>query len=191
MKSSAKNIVLKSVDDIFQTEEIRADAQRERVQEIPLDQLKPFKNHPFKVRDDQRMLDTVDSIREYGVLVPAIARPDPEGGYELISGHRRKRGCEMAGLQTMPVIIRNLDDDAAVLVMGDSNIQREELLPSERAFAYKMKLEALKHQGARSDLRCCLKMAKAGHERQRLFPQHFLGKRKQSAERTALKELFS
>ena len=150
MKSSAKNIVLKSVDDIFQTEENRA--QRERVQEIPLDQLKPFRNHPFKVRDDQRMLDTVDSIREYGVLVPAIARPDPEGGYELISGHRRKRGCEMAGLQTMPVIIRNLDDDAAVLVMVDSNIQREELLPSERAFAYKMKLEALKHQGARSDL---------------------------------------
>ena len=152
MKSSAKNIVLKSVDDIFQTEENRADAQRERVQEIPLDQLKPFKNHPFKVRDDQRMLDTVDSIREYGVLVPAIARPDPEGSYELISGHRRKHGCEMAGLQTMPVIIRNLDDDAAVLVMVDSNIQREELLPSERAFAYKMKLEALKHQGARSDL---------------------------------------
>ena len=152
MKSSAKNIVLKSVDDIFQTEKNRADAQRERVQEIPLDQLKPFKNHPFKVRDDQRMLDTVDSIREYGVLVPAIARPDPEGGYELISGHRRKRGCEMAGLQTMPVIIRDLDDDAAVLVMVDSNIQREELLPSERAFAYKMKLEALKHQGARSDL---------------------------------------
>ena len=152
MKSSAKNIVLKSVDDIFQTEENRADAQRERVQEIPLDQLKPFRNHPFKVCDDQRMLDTVDSIREYGVLVPAIARPDPEGGYELISGHRRKRGCEMAGLQTMPVIIRNLDDDAAALVMVDSNIQREELLPSERAFAYKMKLEALKHQGARSDL---------------------------------------
>ena len=152
MKSSAKNIVLKSVDDIFQTEENRADAQRERVQEIPLDQLKPFRNHPFKVPDDQRMLDTVDSIREYGVLVPAIARPDPEGGYELISGHRRKRGCEMAGLQTMPVIIRDLDDDAAVLVMVDSNIQREELLPSERAFAYKMKLEALKHQGARSDL---------------------------------------
>ena len=143
MKSSAKNIVLKSVDDIFQTEENRADAQRERVQEIPLDQLKPFRNHPFKVRDDQRMLDTVDSIREYGVLIPAIARPDPEGGYELISGHRRKRGCEMAGLQTMPVIIRNLDDDAAVLVMVDSNIQREELLPSERAFAYKMKLDAI------------------------------------------------
>ena len=155
MKNSAKNIVLKSVDDIFQTEENRADAQRERVQEIPLDQLKPFKNHPFKVRDDQRMLDTVDSIREYGVLVPAIARPDPEGGYELISGHRRKRGCEMAGLQTMPVIIRDLDDDAAVLVMVDSNIQREELLPSERAFAYKMKLEALKHQGARMDLTSC------------------------------------
>ena len=149
MKSSAKNIVLKSVDDIFQTEENRADAQRERVQEIPLDQLKPFRNHPFKVRDDQRMLDTVDSIREYGVLVPAIARPDPEGGYELISGHRRKRGCEMAGLQTMPVIIRNLDDDAAVLVMVDSNIQREELLPSERAFAYRMKLEAIERVNGR------------------------------------------
>ena len=155
MKSSAKNIVLKSVDDIFRTEENRADAQRERVQEIPLDQLKPFRNHPFKVRDDQQMLDTVDSIREYGVLVPAIARPDPEGGYELISGHRRKRGCEMAGLQTMPVIIRDLDNDAAVLVMVDSNIQREELLPSERAFAYKMKLGALKHQGARMDLTSC------------------------------------
>lgn len=151
MKSSAKNIVLKSVDDIFQTEENRADAQRERVQEIPLDQLKPFKNHPFKVCDDQRMLDTADSIREYGVLVPAIARPDPEGGYELISGHRRKRGCEMAGLQTMPVIVRNMDDDAATIVMVDSNLQREELLPSERAFAYRMKLEALKHQGARTD----------------------------------------
>ena len=149
MKSSAKNIVLKSVDDIFQTEENRADAQRERVQEIPLDQLKPFKNHPFKVRDDQRMLDTVDSIREYGVLVPAIARPDPEGGYELISGHRRKRGCEMAGLQTMPVIIRDLDDDAATIIMVDSNLQREELLPSERAFAYKMKLDAMKRQAGR------------------------------------------
>ena len=151
MKSSAKNIVLKSVDDIFQTEENRADAQRERVQEIPLDQLKPFKNHPFKVCDDQRMLDTADSIREYGVLVPAIARPDPNGGYELISGHRRKRGCEMAGLQTMPVIVRNMDDDVATIVMVDSNLQREELLPSERAFAYRMKLEALKHQGARTD----------------------------------------
>ena len=123
MKSSAKNIVLKSVDDIFQTEENRADAQRERVQEIPLDQLKPFKNHPFKVCDDQRMLDTADSIREYGVLVPAIARPDPNGGYELISGHRRKRGCEMAGLQTMPVIVRNMDDDAATIVMVDSNLR--------------------------------------------------------------------
>ena len=155
MKSSAKNIVLKSVDDIFQTEENRADAQRERVQEIPLDQLKPFKNHPFKVRDDQRMLDTVDSIREYGVLVPAIARPDPEGGYELISGHRRKRGCEMAGLQTMPVIIRDLDDDAATIIMVDSNLQRESLLPSERAFAYKMKLEAMKRQAGRPSKENC------------------------------------
>ena len=149
MKSSAKNIVLKSVDDIFQTEENRADAQRERVQEIPLDQLKPFKNHPFKVRDDQRMLDTVDSIREYGVLVPAIARPDPEGGYELISGHRRKRGCEMAGLQTMPVIIRDLDDDAAVLVMVDSNIQREHISPMEKARAYAMRLDAAQRKRGR------------------------------------------
>jgi len=122
--------VLKSVDDIFQTEENRADAQRERVQEIPLDQLKPFRNHPFKVRDDQRMLDTVDSIREYGVLVPAIARPDPEGGYELISGHRRKRGCEMAGLPNKPVITRDLEGDVAVLVMVGFQNQRGGLLPS-------------------------------------------------------------
>ena len=143
MKSSARNIELKSVDDLFATEESRADAQREKVQNIPLRELHPFRNHPFKVKDDAAMQDTVDSVREHGVLVPAIARPDPNGGYELISGHRRKRGCEMAGLQTMPVIIRDLDDDAAVLVMVDSNIQREELLPSERAFAYRMKLEAI------------------------------------------------
>jgi len=117
LKSSAKNIVLKSVDDIFQTEENRADAQRERVQEIPLDQLKPFRNHPFKVRDDQRMLDTVDSIREYGVLVPAIARPLEDGGYEIIAGHRRKRACELAGMDEMPVIVRNLDDDESVIIM--------------------------------------------------------------------------
>ncbi len=152
MKSSARNIELKSVDDLFATEESRADAQREKVQEIPLGELHPFRNHPFKVKDDAAMQDTVDSVREYGVLVPAIARPDPGGGYELIAGHRRHHASELAGKETMPVIIRDLDDDAATIIMVDSNLQREELLPSERAFAYKMKLEALKHQGARTDL---------------------------------------
>ena len=152
MKSSARNIELKSVDDLFATEESRADAQREKVQEIPLGELHPFRNHPFKVKDDAAMQDTVDSVREYGVLVPAIARPDPNGGYELIAGHRRHHASELAGKETMPVIIRDLDDDAATIIMVDSNLQREELLPSERAFAYKMKLEALKHQGARTDL---------------------------------------
>ena len=152
MKSSAKNIRLTSVDDLFSTEESRADEQREKVQEIPLSELHPFPNHPFKVVDDERMLDTADSIREHGVLVPAIARPRADGGYELIAGHRRKRGCELAGLDTMPVIIRNLDDDASTIIMVDSNIQRESLLPSERAFAYKMKLEALNHQGKRAGL---------------------------------------
>ena len=152
MKSSARNIELKSVDDLFATEESRADAKREKVQEIPLGELHPFRNHPFKVKDDAAMQDTVDSVREYGVLVPAIARPDPNGGYELIAGHRRHHASELAGKETMPVIIRDLDDDAATIIMVDSNLQREELLPSERAFAYKMKLEALKHQGARTDL---------------------------------------
>ena len=152
MKSSVKNIRLTSVDDLFSTEESRADEQREKVQEIPLSELYPFPNHPFKVVDDERMLDTADSIREHGVLVPAIARPRADGGYELIAGHRRKRGCELAGLDTMPVIVRNLDDDASTIIMVDSNIQRESLLPSERAFAYKMKLEAIKRQGARTDL---------------------------------------
>ena len=152
MKSSARNIELKSVDDLFATEEIREDAQREKVQNIPLGELHPFRNHPFKVKDDAAMQDTVDSVREYGVLVPAIARPDPSGGYELIAGHRRHHASELAGKETMPVIIRDLDDDAATIIMVDSNLQREELLPSERAFAYKMKLEALKHQGARTDL---------------------------------------
>ena len=147
MKSSARNIELKSVDDLFATEEIREDAQREKVQEIPLGELHPFRNHPFKVKDDAAMQDTVDSVREYGVLVPAIARPDPNGGYELIAGHRRHYASELAGKETMPVIVRDLDDDAATIIMVDSNLQREELLPSERAFAYKMKLEALKHQG--------------------------------------------
>ncbi len=152
MKSSARNIELKSVDDLFATEEIREDTQREKVQNIPLEELHPFKNHPFKVKDDAAMQDTVDSVREYGVLVPAIARPDPDGGYELIAGHRRHYASELAGKETMPVIVRDLDDDAATIIMVDSNLQREELLPSERAFAYKMKLEALKHQGARTDL---------------------------------------
>ena len=150
MKSSARNIELKSVDDLFATEESRADAQREKVQEIPLEELHPFRNHPFKVKDDAAMQDTVDSVREYGVLVPAIARPDPSGGYELIAGHRRHHASELAGKETMPVIIRDLDDDAATIIMVDSNLQREELLPSERAFAYKMKLEALKHQGKKT-----------------------------------------
>jgi len=149
MKSSARNIELKSVDDLFATEEIREDAQREKVQNIPLGELHPFKNHPFKVKDDAAMQDTVDSVREYGVLVPAIARPDPDGGYELIAGHRRHHASELADKETMPVIIRDLDDDAATIIMVDSNLQREELLPSERAFAYKMKLDAMKRQAGR------------------------------------------
>lgn len=146
------NINLKPLDDLFATEESRADAQREKVQEIPLGELHPFRNHPFKVKDDAAMQDTVDSVREYGVLVPAIARPDPNGGYELIAGHRRHHASELAGKETMPVIVRDLDDDAATIIMVDSNLQREELLPSERAFAYKMKLAAMKHQGERLDL---------------------------------------
>ncbi|MDO5545845.1 MAG: ParB/RepB/Spo0J family partition protein [Eubacteriales bacterium] len=152
MKSSAKNVKLASVDDLFSTEESRADEQREKVVEIPLSELHPFKNHPFKVKDDEAMMDTAESIRQYGVLVPAIARPDPSGGYELVAGHRRHHASEIAGKETMPVIVRDLDDDAATIIMVDSNLQREELLPSERAFAYKMKLEAIKHQGARTDL---------------------------------------
>ena len=149
MKSSARNIELKSVDDLFATEESRADAQREKVQEIPLGELHPFRNHPFRVKDDAAMQDTVDSVREYGVLVPAIARPDPDGGFELIAGHRRHHASELAGKETMPVIVRDLDDDAATIIMVDSNLQREELLPSERAFAYKMKLDAMKRQAGR------------------------------------------
>ena len=149
MKSSARNIELKSVDDLFATEESRANAQREKVQNIPLGELHPFKNHPFKIKNDAAMQDTVDSVREYGVLVPAIARPDPSGGYELIAGHRRHHASELAGKETMPVIIRDLDDDAATIIMVDSNLQREELLPSERAFAYKMKLDAMKRQAGR------------------------------------------
>ena len=152
MKSSAKKIELASVDDLFSTEESRQDEQLEKIQEIPLSELHPFKDHPFKVKDDDAMIETVDSIKKYGVLVPAIARPRPDGGYELIAGHRRRRASELAGKETIPVIVRDLDDDAATIIMVDSNLQRENLLPSERAFAYKMKLEAIKHQGARTDL---------------------------------------
>ena len=154
MKSSAKKVELASVDDLFSTEESRADAQREKIVEIPLSELHPFKGHPFKVKDDEAMMETADSIKQYGVLVPAIARPDPEGGYELVAGHRRHRASELAEKETMPVIVRDLDDDAATIIMVDSNLQRESLLPSERAFAYKMKLEAMKHQGDRVDLTC-------------------------------------
>ena len=149
MKSSAKNIKLASVDDLFSTEESRAAENLEKVMEIPLTELHAFKNHPFKVRDDEAMMETADSIRQYGVLVPAIARPNPNGGYELIAGHRRHRASELAEKETMPVIVRDLDDDAATIIMVDSNLQREELLPSERAFAYKMKLEAMKRQAGR------------------------------------------
>ena len=152
MKGNGRKLSLTSYDDLFTTEASRAEAGREKVTEISLADLHPFKNHPFKVLDDERMQDTAQSIREYGVLVPAIVRPREEGGYEIVAGHRRKRGCELAGLETMPVIIRDLDDDAATLVMVDSNIQRESLLPSERAFAYKMKLDAIKRQGERRDL---------------------------------------
>mgnify|MGYP002552604526 CR=1 FL=1 len=156
MKSSARNVKLASVDDLFTTEEnrqeLQADAKREKVQMIPLAELHSFRNHPFKVKDDEAMANTVDSVKQYGVLVPAIARPLESGGYELVSGHRRHHASELAGLTEMPVIVRDLDDDAATIIMVDSNLQRETLLPSERAFAYKMKLEAMKHQGLRSDL---------------------------------------
>ena len=156
MKSSAKNIRLSSLDDLFSTEETRqeaqADAGREKVRMIPLDELHPFAHHPFKVKDDEAMQDTVESVKAYGVLVPAIARPREEGGYELVAGHRRHRASLLAGLAEMPVIVRELDDDEATIIMVDSNLQRETLLPSERAFAYRMKLEAMKHQGERRDL---------------------------------------
>ena len=152
MKSSAKNVKLTSVDDLFSTEESRATEQREKVMEIPLSELRPFKDHPFKVLDDERMLDTVESVKQYGVLSPALARPHPEGGYELVSGHRRHRAAELAGLETLPTIVRNLDDDEDTIIMVDSNLQRETVLPSERAWAYRMKLDAMRHQGARTDL---------------------------------------
>ena len=152
MKSSAKNITLTSVDDLFSTDESRVDAQRERVVELPLAELHPFRNHPFKVVDDEKMQDTAQSIRDHGVLVPAIVRPREEGGYEIVAGHRRHFASQIAGLDTMPAIVRDLDDDAATIIMVDSNLQRESILPSERAWAYRMKLEAVKRQGARTDL---------------------------------------
>lgn len=155
MPKRSGNISLSSYDDIFQTDQSREEAQQERVQEIPLSELHPFKGHPFKVLDDDAMQKTVESIAQFGVMTPAIARPRPEGGYELIAGHRRHHASELAGKETMPVIVRDMDDDAATILMVDSNLQRETLLPSERAFAYKMKLEAIKHQGQRTDLTSC------------------------------------
>jgi ParB family chromosome partitioning protein len=149
LKSSAKNIKLTSVDDLFSTEESRADENREKIIEIPLQELFTFNNHPFKVIDNEAMFDTAESVKQYGVLVPAIARPRDEGGYELVAGHRRKRACELAELSSMPVIVRNLNDDEATIIMVDSNLQRENILPSERAFAYKMKLSAMKRQAGR------------------------------------------
>ena len=154
MPKSSLSVSLKGADDIFSTEESRQEQQREQVQQIPIGELFPFEDHPFKVLDDESMQRTVESVEQYGVLSPLIARPRPEGGYEIISGHRRQHAAQIAGLETLPVIVRNMDDDAAVLLMVDSNLQRENILPSERAFAYKMKLEALKNQGARSDLTC-------------------------------------
>ena len=152
MTKGGLNMSLKGADDIFSTEESRQEQQREQVQQIPIAELHPFTNHPFKVLDDESMQRTVESVEQYGVLSPLIARPRPEGGYEIISGHRRQHAAQLAGLDTLPVIVRQMDDNAAVLLMVDSNLQRENILPSERAFAYKMTLEALKKQGARSDL---------------------------------------
>ena len=152
MPKSSVNASLSSYDDIFSTEESRQEEQREQVRQIPIGELFPFKNHPFKVLDDDSMSDTVESVKQYGVLSPLIARPRPKGGYEIISGHRRQHAAELAGLETLPVIVRQMDDDAAIILMVDSNLQREHILPSERAFAYRMKLDAIKNQGTRSDL---------------------------------------
>jgi ParB family chromosome partitioning protein len=152
MPRKGANISLSSYDDIFETDESRADSQLEKVQKIPISELVPFKNHPFKVVDDEAMLRTTESIAQFGVLTPLIARPLEDGGYEIISGHRRAHAAEAAGLMEVPVIVRDMDDDAATVLMVDSNLQRESILPSERAFAYKMKLEAMKHQGERTDL---------------------------------------
>lgn len=152
MPKKGGNISLKGYDDIFSTEQSRAEAEQERVQEIPLSELHPFEGHPFRVVDDEDMMKTAESVKTFGVFTPAIVRPDPDGGYEIISGHRRHRASELAGKETMPVIVRDLDDDSAIILMVDANLQRETILPSERAYAYKMKLDAIKHQGIRSDL---------------------------------------
>ena len=152
MPRKGANVTLSSYDEIFTTEEGRTESQQEHVQMIPLSELHPFEGHPFRVVDDEEMQKTVESVKQYGVLTPAIARPDPDGGYEIISGHRRLRASELAGLDKLPVIVREMDDDEAIIYMVDSNLQREHILPSERAFAYKMKLDAIKHQGARTDL---------------------------------------
>jgi len=160
MKSSAKNIQIASYDDLFKTDAERLADTQERIQELPLDKLVPFLNHPFKVTDDEKMQETVDSIKEYGVLVPVLVRPKDDGNYEIVSGHRRHRASILAGKTEIPAIVREMDDDAAILVVVDSNLQRENILPSEKAFAYKMKLEAMKRQGARTDLTC----AQFGHK---------------------------
>jgi len=152
LASKERKLSLTSYDDLFQSSDSRDTEQREQIVELPLNQLHPFKNHPFRVRDDEAMARTVESVKEYGVLTPGIARPLPKGGYEIVAGHRRKHACELAGLDTMPFIVREMDDDTATILMCDSNLQRENILPSERAFAYKMKLEAIKRQGARTDL---------------------------------------
>jgi len=160
LASKERKLSLTSYDDLFQSSDNRETEQREQIVELPLKQLHPFKNHPFRVRDDDAMARTVESVKEYGVLTPGIARPLPKGGYEIVAGHRRKHACELAGLATMPFIVREMDDDTATILMCDSNLQRENILPSERAFAYKMKLEAMKHQGSRADLTC----AQVGHK---------------------------
>ena len=160
MPRKGANVTLSSYDEIFTTEESRSESQQEHVQMIPLSELHPFEGHPFRVVDDEEMQKTVESVKQYGVLTPAIARPDPDGGYEIISGHRRLRASELAGLETLPVIVREMDDDTAIIFMVDSNLQREHILPSERAFAYRMKMDAIKHQGQRADLTC----AQDGHK---------------------------
>ena len=160
MPRKGANVTLSSYDEIFTTEEGRTESQQEHVQMIPLSELHPFEGHPFRVVDDEEMQKTVESVKQYGVLTPAIARPDPDGGYEIISGHRRLRASELAGLETLPVIVREMDDDTAIIFMVDSNLQREHILPSERAFAYRMKMDAIKHQGQRADLTC----AQDGHK---------------------------
>lgn len=164
MPRKGGNVTLSSYDDIFTTEQGRAESSQERVQQIPLSELHPFEGHSFRVMDDEEMQKTVESVKQYGVLTPAIARPDPGGGYEIISGHRRLRACELAGIETLPVIVRDMDDDSAIIFMVDANLQRENILPSEKAFAFKMKLDAIKHQGMRTDLGQDLTSAQVGQK---------------------------